>query len=255
MHANDRRRPGRGELAVVTGAAQGIGRAAAAALAVRGGYDVLVVDLREPTGGLREQIEASGRSMRFVRADVGEPSDVDAVFAAATVHDGPVTALVNSAAVFPRASALEMEYAAWMDVVATNLGGTFLMCRGFAACERGAGGGAIVNMTSGRAAAGAVGGSHYAASKGGVISLTRSLAREWAPDVRVNAVMPGVTDTAQPREEGISDEELYARGASIPLGRIGQPEDVASVVEFLLSDAARYMTGQVVAVNGGSVML
>jgi NAD(P)-dependent dehydrogenase (short-subunit alcohol dehydrogenase family) len=118
-----------------------------------------------------------------------------------------------------------------------------------------AGGGAIVNMASGRALAGAANGAHYSASKGGIIALTKSLALDWAPyNIRVNCVIPGVTDTAQPRGE-MSDAELYAMGSRIPLGRIGQPEDTAAVVAFLLGKDSGYMTGQSVAVNGGAIMI
>jgi NAD(P)-dependent dehydrogenase (short-subunit alcohol dehydrogenase family) len=116
------------------------------------------------------------------------------------------------------------------------------------------GSGAIVNVASGRGLQGAAGGSHYAASKAGLLSLTRSLALEWGPSIRVNAVVPGVTDTDQPREASPNEEELYSRGRKIPLGRIGQPEDIANAVCFLLSSDASYVTGQSLCVNGGSIM-
>ena len=117
------------------------------------------------------------------------------------------------------------------------------------------GGGAIVTMASGRALAGAANGAHYSATKGGIISLTKSLALDWAAyGIRVNCVIPGISDTAQPRAE-MSDDQLYAAGARIPLGRIGQPEDIAGVVAFLLGSDAAYMTGQSVAVNGGAIMI
>jgi NAD(P)-dependent dehydrogenase (short-subunit alcohol dehydrogenase family) len=115
--------------------------------------------------------------------------------------------------------------------------------------------GAIVNTASGRALAGAANGAHYAASKGGIIALTKSLALDWAAyGIRVNCVIPGLTDTAQPRVE-MGDNELYAAGARIPMGRIGRPQDIAAVVAFLLSDDSGYMTGQSVAANGGAIMV
>lgn len=141
-----------------------------------------------------------------------------------------------------------------MRVVTVNMGGTFLVSRAFARGMLKGGGGAIVNIASGRAFGGAVRGSHYSASKGGVISLTRSLAMEWAPTIRVNAVVPGLTDTDQPRQAGIGDEELYARGRNIPLGRIGQPDDTAKVVDMLLGEGAGFVTGQAWCVNGGALM-
>ena len=117
------------------------------------------------------------------------------------------------------------------------------------------GSGSIVTMASGRALAGAANGAHYSATKGGIIALTKSLALDWAAHgIRVNCVIPGISDTAQPRAE-MSDKQLHAAGARIPLGRIGQPEDIAGVVAFLLGSDAAYMTGQSVAVNGGAIMI
>jgi NAD(P)-dependent dehydrogenase (short-subunit alcohol dehydrogenase family) len=116
-----------------------------------------------------------------------------------------------------------------------------------------AGGGVIVNMASGRALHGAANGAHYSASKGGIIALTKSLALDFARyGIRVNCVIPGITDTAQPRGE-MDDEQLYASGSRIPLGRIGYPDDIAAVVAFLLGGDSAYMTGQSVAVNGGAI--
>ena len=143
----------------------------------------------------------------------------------------------------------------WERVLRVNLTGTFVCARAVAARMKEVGRGAIVNMGSGRALAGAANGAHYSASKGGIIALTKSLAHDWAGyGIRVNCVIPGITDTAQPRVE-MGDNELYAMGSSIPLGRIGQPEDIAAVAAFLLSDDAGYMTGQSVAVNGGAIMI
>src|SRR5262249_54102680 len=136
-----------------------------------------------------------------------------------------------------------------------NLTGTFLCARAVARAMKEAGKGAIVNMASGRALAGAAKGAHYSASKGGIIALTKSLALDWAPyGIRVNCVIPGVTDTAQPRGE-LSDDELYALGSHIPLGRIAQPQDIAAAVAFLLGEDSAYMTGQSIAVNGGAIMI
>ncbi|MEA3072071.1 MAG: hypothetical protein QOD29_3517, partial [Alphaproteobacteria bacterium] len=115
--------------------------------------------------------------------------------------------------------------------------------------------GAVVNIASGRALQGTPRGAHYAASKTGIVSLTKSMAMEFgALGVRTNAVIPGVTETAQPLADATL-EELNARAAHLPLGRIGQPEDIAEAVMFLLSDASRYMIGQSIAVNGGAIMI
>ena len=162
--------------------------------------------------------------------------------------------LVNNAGIFPRARAVVLLLAVWEEVLRVNLTGTFVTARAVAARMKDQGGGAIVNTASGRALAGAANGAHYSATKGGIIALTKSLALDWAAyGIRVNCIIPGLPDTAQPRVE-MGDNELYAAGARIPMGRIGRPEDIAAVVAFLLSDDAGYMTGQSVAANGGAIM-
>lgn len=244
----------RKKAAVVTGGAKGIGRAVALALAARG-YDVAIFDVLDDIGAMTaREAETLGASCVFHHVDVSDEEQVKAAAAAVVDRFGAPHALINNAGVYPRASALEMPYALWQKVLSVNLGGTFLCSRTLAPSMRAAGGGVIVNMSSGRGLQGAVMGSHYAASKAGVISLTRSLALEWAPDIRVNAIIPGVTDTDQPREAMQSVEELYARGKRIPLGRIGQPEDIARGVCLLLSEDAAYVTGQSLCVNGGAIM-
>jgi NAD(P)-dependent dehydrogenase (short-subunit alcohol dehydrogenase family) len=115
--------------------------------------------------------------------------------------------------------------------------------------------GAVVNLASGRALQGTPRGAHYAASKAGIVSLTKSMAMEFGQfGIRVNTVIPGVTETAQPLADA-TIEELKARGAELPLGRIGQPDDIAEVAMFLLSKASRYITGQAIAANGGAIMI
>ena len=144
---------------------------------------------------------------------------------------------------------------AWVRVLGVNLLGTVFCSQAFAKNMIANGRGAIVNMASGRALQGTLRGAHYAASKAGIVSFTKSFALEFAEQgIRCNAIIPGVTETAQPLAD-TTLEELHSRGRKIPLGRIGQPEDIARVVAFLLSEDAAYMTGQSVAVNGGAQML
>jgi NAD(P)-dependent dehydrogenase (short-subunit alcohol dehydrogenase family) len=240
---------------VVTGAAQGIGRAVALRLAVPGVH-VAVWDTKaegvEDTAKLcREQGAVAGASI----VDVGDTNQIEAAVAAFEREWGRPDGLVNNAGIFPRSRALDMDLAEWERVLRVNLTGTFVCARAVAARMKEDSRGAIVNMASGRALAGAANGAHYSASKGGIIALTKSLAHDWAGyGIRVNCVIPGITDTAQPRVE-MGDNELYAMGARIPLGRIGQPQDIAAAVAFLLSDDAAYMTGQSIAVNGGAIMI
>ena len=240
---------------IVTGAAQGIGRAVALRMASAGTV-VSVWDVQADAVEETAQLcRARGASAHARKVDVGAMAQVEAALAEFAEQWGAPGGLVSNAGIFPRARALDMELSEWEQVLRVNLTGTFLCARAAARLMKDAGGGAIVNMASGRALAGAARGAHYSATKGGIIALTKSLALDWAPyGIRVNCVIPGVTDTAQPRGE-LSDHELYALGARIPLGRIGQPQDIAAVVAFLLGEDAGYMTGQSVAVNGGAIMI
>jgi NAD(P)-dependent dehydrogenase (short-subunit alcohol dehydrogenase family) len=241
---------------IVTGAAQGIGRAVALRVAAMGArvavWDTQVDGVEETARLCRE----AGAEARAWRVDVGSADQIEAgVEAVERTWGQQPDGLVNNAGIFPRARALDMTVSEWEQVLRVNLTGTFLCARAVARGMKEAGQGVIVNMASGRALAGAANGAHYSASKGAIIALTKSLALDWAPyGIRVNCVIPGITDTAQPRGE-MTDNELYAVGSRIPLGRIGQPQDIAGVVAFLLGDDSAYMTGQSVAVNGGAIMI
>jgi NAD(P)-dependent dehydrogenase (short-subunit alcohol dehydrogenase family) len=240
---------------IVTGAAQGIGRAVALRLAAPGVH-VAVWDVQ--TDGVEQTAKLCGERGAVARAwtvDVGDAGQIEAAVADFEREWGAPDGLVNNAGIFPRARALDMKLAEWERVLRVNLTGTFVCAQAVAARMKEAGSGAIVNTASGRALAGAANGAHYSATKGGIIALTKSLALDWAGyGIRVNCIIPGITDTAQPRVE-MGDNELYATGSRIPLGRIGQPEDIAAVVAFLLSDDAGYMTGQSIAANGGAIMV
>ena len=239
---------------IVTGGAQGIGRAIARRLAASGAR-VAIWDTLETEGEETARACRGAGEGAFWRVDVGDAAGVAAAAADVERRWGPPEALVNNAGIFPRSDPIEMDLAEWERVLRVNLTGTFLCARTVARSMIAARRGVIVNTASGRAVAGAANGAHYSASKAGIIALTKSLALAWAAHgIRVNCILPGIADTAQPRVE-MSDEQLYAVGAHIPLGRIAQPEDIAGVVAFLLSPDASYMTGQCVAVNGGAIML
>ncbi len=241
------------KVAVVTGGGKGIGKGIAVELAKRK-YDIAIFDIYENGRSVVEELEALGAAAQFLSVDVSDEEQV--ALAVRTVEDsmGGPDVLVNNAGIFPRSSAIDMPYSMFQKVLHVNLGGAFLCSRHVAPGMLRRGEGVIINIASGRALQGSPNGSHYAASKAGIISLTRSLALEWAPAVRVNAVIPGITDTDQPREVFTTDEALYGAGKNIPLGRIGQPEDTAKLVAYLASADASFITGQSICVNGGAIM-
>ena len=247
-----------GKVALVTGAQQGIGRAIALALA-RDGADVGInyyLDDPGATEAVAAEARALGRRAVVVPADVARATDVDAMLATVSRTLGVPDVLVNNAGIFPRVAFLDMSEREWDHVLAVNLKGSFLAAQAAArAMVAGGRRGAIVSLSS-VAIRGVPLGVHYAASKAGLVGLTRAMALALAPHgIRVNAVAPGLTDTAQPRYGNTDAELLSIARATIPLGgRMAEPSEIASVVTFLASEEARFVTGQLVHVNGGSFM-
>jgi 3-oxoacyl-[acyl-carrier protein] reductase len=242
-------------VALVTGAQQGIGRAIAVALA-RDGADVGVNYLDDPLAAERvaEEIRGMGRRAITVQADVSKPAGVDAMVKTVVEALGPPEVLVNNAGVFPRASFLDLSEGEWDQVLGINLKGSFLcaqaVARTLVAAKRP---GAFVNISS-SAVRGDARGVHYSASKAGIVGLTRAMALALAPHgIRVNAIAPGLTDTAQPRY-GNTEEQIAVRAREIPLGRMAQPEEIARVVVFLTTSDAGWITGELIHVNGGFYM-
>jgi 3-oxoacyl-[acyl-carrier protein] reductase len=245
-----------GKVALVTGAQQGIGRAIALALAADGA-DVGVNYLDDRTAAETVAGEVRGRGRRAVLApgDVSRAEDAQRMVEAVATALGPLDVLVNNAGIFPRSSFLDLREEEWTRVHDVNLKGSFLCAQAAArAMVRGARPGSIVNLSS-VAMRGTPLGVHYAASKAGVVGLTRAMALALAGHgIRVNAIAPGLTDTAQPRY-GNTEAELQVLARDIPLeGRMARPEEIASVAVFLASDEARWITGQVLHVNGGAFM-
>jgi NAD(P)-dependent dehydrogenase (short-subunit alcohol dehydrogenase family) len=245
----------KGRVALVTGAQQGIGRAILLAFAHEGA-DVVVNYLDDPSAAERVAADARKTGVRaeVVQGDVSRVDHAQALVARAVQDLGGLDILVNNAGVYPRSPFLELSEREWDFVLDVNLKGS-CFCAQAAARAMIAGGrrGAIINLSS-SSVRGQPRGVHYTASKGGVITMTRTMALELAPyGIRVNAIAPGTTDTAQPRG-GNTEEELLAMARTIPLGRIAQPEDIASVAVFLAGDESCHMTGQTLHVNGGLLM-
>ena len=242
-----------GKTAIVTGGNQGIVLAIAEALARHGAR--LVVNYPDDTR-YPDRLSDLGENAVAVLGNVAQLEEIDAMFAFLDQNVGPIDILVNNAGIYPRAEVLDLDEATWDAVLDVNLKGTFFCAQAAARRMTKRGAGRIINIASDSAIIPAANGAHYCASKAGVVALTKSLALALAPHgVLVNAIAPGLTDTAQPRF-GMTETEMaaYARD-SIPMGRIAEPEDIARAAVFLASDLAAFVTGQTIFVNGGSLMM
>jgi 3-oxoacyl-[acyl-carrier protein] reductase len=240
-------------VAFVTGASRGIGRATALALC-RAGFDIVVAsrDIEKNQEVAAEIRACSGEAMT-VNLDVASPASVKQAFAKALAGKSRIDVLVNNAGVTRDGLAVRMKPADWDLVLRTNLDGAFLCTQAVLPGMMRNRWGRIINITSVVGQAGSPGQTNYAASKAGLIGLTKSLAQEMASrGITVNAVAPGyiATDMTATLAEEVRQKIL----AAVPLGRMGTPEDVAAAVKFLASEDAAYITGQVLAVNGGMYM-
>ncbi len=240
-----------GKNAVVTGAASGIGKACALAL-TEAGATVAAVDINE--AGASKTIEEAGTGLA-VACDLRDPDAIEAMRDEVLGGLGDVDILVNSAGlIFYRKGLEAVPIDEWDQVMEINLRGTFLVCRAFMDSMKQRGGGRIVNFSSMAARVGGIEvGAHYTTSKAGLIGFTRTLAREGGPfGITANALAPGVILTGPVKEQVAEHQDAYER--QIPLGRLGEAEDVANVVLFLASPLSAYVSGVVLDVNGGMYM-
>jgi len=243
-----------GKIAVVTRGGRGIGRAIALDLAKRGATVVINYNRSaDAAQAVLDEIKAAGGDGMVVQADVSDADQVDALFKAVTGEYGKVDILVNNAGT-TRDNVIMMLKPEDFDVVVnTNLRSAWLCCKVASRAMMRKRTGRIINITSVVGISGNGGQTNYAASKAGMIGVTKSLAKEVATrGITVNAVAPGFIETAMTEE--LSDEVKETALSHIPLGRMGQPQDVAKAVAFLASDDAEYITGQVLVVDGGMVM-
>ena len=242
------------KVALVTGSSRGIGRAVAAELA-RDGYAVCInyYERKDKADELVALLRAEGREAIAVQADVSKRSEVNAMVAQCERELGKITLLVNNAGVTRDGLLVRMKDEDFERVVGVNLTGAFNMTRALTRAFMRQRGGRVVSMSSVVGLMGNAGQANYAASKAGLIGLTKSVARELAPrGVTVNAVAPGFVRTDM--TAALPEQVVERYEGQIPLGRLADPSEVAAVVRFLVSNAAAYVTGEVVRVDGGMAM-
>lgn len=242
------------KVAVITGGAQGIGRAIALGMA-REGAKVVVADLQlEKATAVADEVKALGGEALGIKVNVAEESSVKKLVEATFADFSRIDILVNDAGVYLKSSVVDMSEADWDRTLDTNLGGNFLCCRAFVPAMRAQKSGRIISIASGIGHYGMKQFSHYAASKAAIIGFVKSLARELGPDgITVNAICPGSANTAMPRGHR-TEEEVMQRLHSTPLPHVLEPEDIAGPILFLASDAAAYITGQSYNINCGTYM-
>lgn len=240
---------------LITGGGIGIGEASARAFA-GAGYQVIVTDVLEDQGReVATSIQSEGGEVEYHHLDVTSTDEVNDVVSLVEARYGPLDTIVANAGILRREPLSELDDEKWDLTLDVDLKGIMRVCRAAAPAMRAAGRGSIIALSSIMGVAyGAKGSVHYSAAKAGVVGLVRGLAVELAADgVRVNGIAPGYIRTAQSlSEEHSSGPEGLARVAEyVPLGRVGEPEDIADVAVFLSSEGARYLTGQVIVVDGG----
>jgi 3-oxoacyl-[acyl-carrier protein] reductase len=239
-----------GRVALVTGASRGIGAAIAEALA---GVGATVIGTATSAGGAERVSETLRGYGRGAVLDIASEQSVQSLFEDLQKSEGPPTIVVNNAGITRDNLLLRMKVEEWEEVLATNLSGAYRVCKASLRGMMKARYGRIINIASVIGVTGNAGQANYAAAKAGLIGFSKSLAREvGSRSITVNVVAPGFIDTDMTRVLG--DEQKQAMLAQVPLGRLGESADIAAAVTFLASDAAAYITGETLHVNGGMLM-
>jgi NAD(P)-dependent dehydrogenase (short-subunit alcohol dehydrogenase family) len=246
-----------GKVALITGGASGIGRATALLFA-REGAAVVVADVNQDAGRrVVDEIARSGGRGLFETVDVTRAADCRRVVDCAVREFGHIDVLFNNAGITRRATVMDIGEEDWDRVMAVNVKSIYLLSREVIPHMENQGAGAIVNTASGWGLAGGAKAAVYCASKGAVVLLTKAMALDHGPRIRVNCICPGDTDTGMLREEaqqlGEENQRFLAEAAKRPLGRVGKPEEIAQAVLYLASDASSYVTGTAVVVDGGGL--
>ncbi|PKM05347.1 MAG: 3-oxoacyl-ACP reductase [Gammaproteobacteria bacterium HGW-Gammaproteobacteria-6] len=242
-----------GKVALVTGASRGIGQAIAHALAARGAVVIGTATSDSGAQSIAEKLTAAGFTGTGMKLDVRDPASVAAVMELITADFGAPAILVNNAGITGDNLLMRMKDEEWDDIINTNLGSIYRLSKAVLRGMTKARWGRIINISSVVAGMGNAGQSNYAASKAGMEGFTRALAREvGSRAITVNAVAPGFIDTDMTK--ALNDGQRSAMLEQIPLGRLGQAEEIAAVVDFLASESAGYITGAVIPVNGGMFM-
>jgi len=243
-----------GKVAFVTGASRGIGRAIAVTLGKRGATVIGTATSESGAEKITEKLKAEGIKGAGYILDVCDPNAIQETYKQVTDEFGAPLILVNNAAINRDNLLLRMKTEQWESVIKTNLDGVFHVTKAAMRSMLKARWGRIVNITSVVAIIGNPGQANYCAAKAGLIGFTKSIAREMAAKgITANAVAPGFIDTDMTRQ--LTDAQRQAIDENIPMGKIGQPEDIANMVAFLASDEAAYITGQTLNVNGGMCMV
>jgi 3-oxoacyl-[acyl-carrier protein] reductase len=239
------------KVALITGSSRGIGRAIAIELA-KSGIDIVVNNDKNPQEGIEVVNEINKIAQRaiYIQADVSNPDQVADMFEKIITKFGRIDILINNAGITRDKMLVNMDIEFWNSVISVNLTGVFNCTKSVIKYMKKQGGGKIINISSIVGEIGNIGQANYAASKGGVISFTKTIAKEYARDgIIVNAIAPGFIKTKM--LETIPEKVMQKILNQIPLGRLGNPEEVAKLVCFLVSDDANYITGQVININGG----